>query len=463
MKDPAISNDEKEKENLRFTSSNIATILHNFANETTAHGFAQLINAKGLLLKLFWIIGIIACYVFICLHVKTLIFRYNNKPIITNIYTKTEYAQPWPMIGICNENMIKSGKAHQLLSEIKKVNKEFNHTIREKIFDVSVAQLVQIIPHKIYYYGEQFEDLFCKCMLFQNQNCKAENKWRRVWLPHYGTCFVFNDKDLKSIVKIRGANRYDSMELVLNISQQQYLENETAAGARFFLGDQGSYYKPHEDGFNLSPGFSYDIILRKSRSIRVDPFKNNSCIPQSNITFSYMGRERSVKYDAKSCSLKCFSEEMEKTCNCIWYDLPKICHLSRICNSTDRKCYQRVRDKYVKGEIECLKSCLPPCQEINYETDISFLKYPNIAKAKENRERIEKVRQVREEIIKVKVYFKSLDVRVTEEKMTYAMEDLLSDIGGQLGLFSGYSVLTVIELVSLAVTISVYFISKAFN
>ena len=37
MKDPAISNDEKEKENLRFTSSNIATILHNFANETTAH------------------------------------------------------------------------------------------------------------------------------------------------------------------------------------------------------------------------------------------------------------------------------------------------------------------------------------------------------------------------------------------------------------------------------------------
>ena len=176
-----------------------------------------------------------------------------------------------------------------------------------------------------------------------------------------------------------------------------------------------------------------------------------------------MGRERSVKYDAKSCSLKCFSEEMEKTCNCIWYDLPKICHLSRICNSTDRKCYQRVRDKYVKGEIECLKSCLPPCQEINYETDISFLKYPNIAKAKENRERIEKVRQVREEIIKVKVYFKSLDVRVTEEKMTYAMEDLLSDIGGQLGLFSGYSVLTVIELVSLAVTISVYFINKAFN
>ena len=143
MKDPAISNYDKEKEDLKFTSSNITAILHNFANETTAYGFAQVINAKGLLLKLFWFVGIIACYVFICLHVETLIFRYNDKPITTSIYTKTEYVQPWPIIGICNENMIKSEKARELLNEIKKVNKEFNHTIPEKILDVSIAQLVQ--------------------------------------------------------------------------------------------------------------------------------------------------------------------------------------------------------------------------------------------------------------------------------------------------------------------------------
>ena len=233
---------------------------------------------------------------------------------------------------------------------------------------------------------------------------------------------------------------------------------------RVFLGDQGSYYKPHENGFDLSPGFSYDIKLSKSRTMRVDPFKNNSCIPQTNVTFSFMGRKFSTKYDAKSCSLKCFSEKMERTCNCIGHDyLPKIYHLSRICNSTGHKCYQRVKDKYVKGEIEYLKSCFPSCQEINYETDISFLKYPNIAKAKENGERIEQVRQVREEIIKVTIYFKSLDERITKEQMTYAMEDLLSDIGGQLGLYSGYSFLTVVELVSLAIAISVYFINKASN
>lgn len=460
MKDPTILNDGKEKEDLKFTSSNITVILHKFANETTAHGFAQLINAKGLLLKLFWILGITTCYVFTCLQVKTLIFRYNNKPITTSIYTKTEYVQPGPVIGICNENMIKSEKAPQLVSEIKKINKKFNQTIPEKISVVSIAQLVQIINDKIYYYGEQFEDLFLRCMLFQDQNCKVEKKWRRVWLPQYGTCFVFNDNHLKSFVAIRGANRYDSLELVLNISQHQYLKNTTPAGVRIFISDQGSFYKPHEEGFDLSPGFSYDIKLSKSRTRRVDPFKNNSCIAQSNITFSYMGRKFSTKYDTTSCSLKCFGEEMKKTCNCILYYLPKIYHLPRLCNSTDEKCYQRIKDNYANGEIDCLKSCLPPCQEINYETDISFLKYPSIAKTKENGERIEQVRQIREDILKVNVYFKSSDVKITEEQMTYKIENLLSDIGGQLGLFSGYSVLTVVELVSLAITVSIYFINK---
>ena len=148
---------------------------------------------------------------------------------------------------------------------------------------------------------------------------------------------------------------------------------------------------------------------------------------------------------------------MKKTCNCILPHLPKIYHLSRICNSTDEKCYQRVNDKYANDEIDCLKSCLPPCQEINYETDISFSKYTSIAKTKENGERIEQVRQNREDILKVNVYLKSLDVKITEEQMTYKIENLLSDIGGQLGLFSGYSVLTVVELVSLAITVSIFY------
>ena len=455
---PQDSNDKIPNENSYLASSNLKTILHNFAGETTAHGFAQLINTKWVLLKLFWIIGIVACYVFIILQVNTLIVRYNNKPVTTTVYTVTEHAPFFPVIVICNKNMIKREKTVKLLEEIKRVNKENNQNITEEVSHTSIAQLVQIIKQKIFEYGEQFEDFIGECKLFKVHSCKTEKAWKRVWLPHYGSCFVFNDiqyinETLKPIEKVAGASHYDSLELNLNISQQQYLKG-TGAGVRMFVGDQGSFYKPLENGFSLSPGFAYDIQLSKRKNIRVDPFKNNSCISASNMSFYDLGEKFHKKYDAKLCSLKCYSNEMEKSCSCTRYDLPKIYSLSRICNLTDNNCYEKVKTKYVNGHMKCLKSCHPPCQENNYKVDISFLKYPNTASAEKYGKPIA---EVREEILQLNIYFKTLNVRITEEKMTYEIEDLLSNIGGQLGLFSGFSVLTIIELFCLAVTIATYF------
>ena len=149
---------------------------------------------------------------------------------------------------------------------------------------------------------------------------------------------------------------------------------------------------------------------------------------------------------------------MEKTCKCIRYDLPEIHNRSQICDHTEHSCYEKVKEKYVTGKMECLKLCHPPCEEVNYETDISFLKYPNTETAKKYNKPIA---EIREEILQVYIYFKTLTVRITKENMMYEIEDLLADIGGQLGLFSGYSVLTVIELLCLLFTIVVYFSRKA--
>ena len=38
-----------------------------------------------------------------------------------------------------------------------------------------------------------------------------------------------------------------------------------------------------------------------------------------------------------------------------------------------------------------------------------------------------------------------MEAEVWEDQISYEIENLLADIGGQLGLFSGYSVLTLIE------------------
>jgi len=92
-----------------------------------------------------------------------------------------------------------------------------------------------------------------------------------------------------------------------------------------------------------------------------------------------------------------------------------------------------------EGKLACLKTCKLPCDEIVYEIQHSFLKYP-IKKQK-------LAEEFDNEELRLMISFKTLETKIIENVEYYFIENLLSDIGGQLGLFSGFSALTVVECV----------------
>ena len=57
-----------------------------------------------------------------------------------------------------------------------------------------------------------------------------------------------------------------------------------------------------------------------------------------------------------------------------------------------------------------------------------------------------------------RIFFNTINVEVWEEKVQYKVENLLGDIGGQLGLFSGVSVMTIFEFVVLTFLFARYFL-----
>ena len=56
-----------------------------------------------------------------------------------------------------------------------------------------------------------------------------------------------------------------------------------------------------------------------------------------------------------------------------------------------------------------------------------------------------------------------MNMRIIREKISYEFIDLLADIGGQLGLFSGYSVLTVVEFLFLLFTLTKFMVERRKN
>ncbi|XP_021374370.1 degenerin-like protein asic-2 [Mizuhopecten yessoensis] len=57
--------------------------------------------------------------------------------------------------------------------------------------------------------------------------------------------------------------------------------------------------------------------------------------------------------------------------------------------------------------------------------------------------------KISSDILNVRVYLHSLTKEVVEEEVAYTEENFLSDIGGQLGLWAGFSVLSLIEIIEL--------------
>ena len=51
----------------------------------------------------------------------------------------------------------------------------------------------------------------------------------------------------------------------------------------------------------------------------------------------------------------------------------------------------------------------------------------------------------RENLLKITFYFKELEFAVIEDEVYYELANLFADIGGQMGLFNGFSFLTFFE------------------
>ena len=70
------------------------------------------------------------------------------------------------------------------------------------------------------------------------------------------------------------------------------------------------------------------------------------------------------------------------------------------------------------------------------------------------------INDARENLIEVIFFFKTVSVKYWKERVRYGFENLLGDIGGQLGLMAGISILTIFELFYLLQVILKYLLQK---
>lgn len=91
--------------------------------------------------------------------------------------------------------------------------------------------------------------------------------------------------------------------------------------------------------------------------------------------------------------------------------------------------------------------CQVPCSQIKYHPEVSYSKFPDASTADSliKSGYYADIQYQRDNLVFLQVGFKSLSYEMQEQKPAYDSNSLFGEIGGNMGLFWGCSLLTICE------------------
>ncbi|KAM5127166.1 acid-sensing ion channel 1C-like, partial [Mantella aurantiaca] len=273
----------------------------------------------------------------------------------------------------------------------------------------------------------------------------------------YGKCYVFNSgkPGFKLLDTLKGGTG-NGLELMMDIQQDEYLPlfNETAetsleAGVKVQIHSQDEPSSIDQLGFGVAPGFQTFVSCQQQKLKYLPP-------PWGDCKDTPFKSPYFPSYSITACRIDCETRYILEKCQCRMVHMPgqgviggalgyeSGCHWGRmdflisfIIFYTDQS-----------GENgNSLCDCDTPCEMVRFGKELSMVKIPSKASASYLARKYNKTEQyIAENVLVLDIFFEALNFETIEQKKAYEVAGLLGDIGGQMGLFIGASILTILEI-----------------
>ncbi|CAH3149477.1 unnamed protein product [Pocillopora meandrina] len=309
--------------------------------------------------------------------------------------------------------------------------------------------------------GHQIKDTMHSCRWNGKHTCDYRN-FTPV-LTSMGLCHTFNSgKDGQGVLKVNEAGADSGLSLILNVQQYEYFGIQAiSAGLKIRVHRQNTLPIVGRLGFSVGPGTSVFAGIRKKRVINLPKPYESNC---------YDGKMDAITdhttYTISSCLSLCETRSLIKECGCRNMEMSGLNGTKPCKTKKELTCLLKAQATFqTLKKNQC--DCPVPCGAISYEPYLSYAAFPSVGylsrffKAGENNtywtaEKIKQTQQwlsltfmdtiyIRQNFLELRVYFQDLNYQVIEETPAYELESLLGEIGGQVGLCVGASLLTVLE------------------
>uniref|UniRef100_A0A8C5BHK1 Uncharacterized protein n=1 Tax=Gadus morhua TaxID=8049 RepID=A0A8C5BHK1_GADMO len=429
-----------------------------FASRSTLHGISHMFTYERMCVKrslwILFFLGSLGLLVLVCVDRVQFYFQY---PHVTKLDEVSAPMMDFPAITFCNLNSFRFSRvtrndlyhAGELLALLNGrcvsaaarealAILDFNHFLpppRES--QPSMRQLLDRLGH-------QLEEMLLYCR-YQGELCGPRNFSTVSIFTRYGKCYTFNSgQDGRPLMVTMKGGMGNGLELMLDIQQDEYLpvwgetdETSFEAGIKVQIHTQDEPPFIDQLGFGVAPGFQTFVSCQEQRLTYLPP-------PWGDCKASAMDSDFFNTYSLTACRIDCETRYLVENCNCRMVHMPGD---APYCTPEQYKeCADPALDFLVERDNDyCV--CETPCNMTRYGKEMSFVKIPSKASAKYLAKKYNKTEQyIADNILVLDIFFEALNYETIEQKKAYELAGLLGDIGGQMGLFIGASILTILEL-----------------
>lgn len=177
----------------------------------------------------------------------------------------------------------------------------------------------------------------------------------------------------------------------------------------------------------------------------------------------FLNSERHLKffkiYTQNNCELECLTNFTYSKCGCVKFSMPRTLDMT-VCSEDKIQCYSQAEDDLLfkefseglkntdfnyRGETEC--NCMPACTSLVYNTEISQANFDleEMIKAEGDTEFFEEFPG--SQMTRLAIYFKENQFITSKRSELYGITDFLANCGGIFGLFMGFSILSIFEMI----------------
>uniref|UniRef100_A0AC34QKP1 Uncharacterized protein n=1 Tax=Panagrolaimus sp. JU765 TaxID=591449 RepID=A0AC34QKP1_9BILA len=302
---------------------------------------------------------------------------------------------------------------------------------------------------------------------FNSEDCDMKRDFQIHMDPEFGNCYTFNFNDSVELKNSRAGPMY-GLRLLLNVNQSDYMPTTEAAGVRLVVHEQDQEPFPDTFGYSAPTGFVSSFGLKTKVLHRL-----NEPYGQCSDTFRPKGYIYAEHYSPEGCYRNCFQHMILESCGCGDPRFPLPTEREKPCdarNPKERSCLTNmtgVLGGFHHLQHDCL--CVQPCTENVFETAYSAAAWPAInfnigADCPSVLEIVNDSKACAEyyriNTAYIEIFYEQLNFETLKETAGYTLVNLFSDFGGNIGLWIGFSIITVIEVIELACEIAVYCVNK---